>query len=502
MARRVVSLCLIVSLLLIGWYARLTLADAGSPSAGRVLLGLIASIVVPYVLALIVLAVGRRARGIALAGGTALVALVPITPFVGVTLLFIGFSTTREQVTAVLVAAGFVIVQLILLGAAIAAHRALPGEERVGGAWAVGIAAPMMYAFLWLGAARGTTLMTKQRRKGSQESEHAARQAVRTIRGCLVRYADAHPARGFPAALADVGPAGSACLSEDLGSEERGYRVTYLPGVTDARGVVHLFSLCAEPLRYARTGCTTFTADENGDGVEAYPTGSKDEAAVSCPAAWRLQAGMLRAVKHCLLQYAARSPAHGYPATLTPLAADGCLVLEGLHVSDGGRSSFWTGDDRYSYDPGPADDNGLIRMFELRQASRSGSRSVLIDETGAVHEAEEREATREDPAPEVGEERRCREDGNVHVCLSLAWKLEIGRGVRTDPARALDLYEFACGRDDVQGCLGGGSLFDRVPELAADPRRMVTLLERACTLGNVNGCEQWRLAAAKAVASP
>jgi len=502
MARRVVSFCLILSMFLIAWYGRLTLVEAGPPSAGRIALGLIASIALPYVLALLVLGVGRRARGLALAGGTALVALVPIAPFVGVMLLFIGFSTTRAQVTAVLVSAGFVIVQLLLLGAAIVAHRGLADQERVGGAWAVGIAAPMMYAFLWFGVARGTTLMTERRRTGSQQSEHAARDAVRAIRGCLGRYADAHPERGFPATLAELGSMGSACLPEDLVSEERGYRVTYLPGVADARGVVHLFSLCAEPLRYASTGYTTFVVDESGMGADAYPTGSTDESAVSCPAAWRTQSGALRAVKHCLLRYAARDPAHGYPATLAPLADDGCLVLEGLHVSDGGRSFFWSNDDGYAYDPGPADDDGRIRSFELSQASRSGSRSVLIDETGAVHEAEARAATRQDPAPEVGEERRCREDGNVQACFSLAWKYETGRGVRVDPARALDLYELACGRDDVQGCLSGGSLFERVPELTADPQRQVALFKRACTLGDVNGCEQWKLATASPVASP
>jgi hypothetical protein len=90
----------------------------------------------------------------------------------------------------------------------------------------------------------------------------------------------------------------------------------------------------------------------------------------------------------------------------------------------------------------------------------------------------------------------------VQACFSLAWKCETGRGVRVDPARALDLYELACGRDDVQGCLSGGSLFERVPELTADPQRQVALFKRACTLGDVNGCEQWKLATASTAASP
>jgi hypothetical protein len=416
--------------------------------------------------------------------------------------LFMGFATTREQVTAVLVSAGFVVVQVLLLGAALAVHRGLRAEERVGGAWAAGIAAPMMYAFLWFGVARGTTLMTEQRRRGAQESERAEREAMRTLRDCLLRHADTHPEQGFPATLDALGPAGAACRAADRAGGDERYRVTYLPGIADAQGVVRLFSLCAEPRRYGSTGYTTFVVDESGTSAESYPTDARDEAALGCAAAWHAQGGMLRAVKHCLVRHAARDPAHGYPATLAPLATDGCLALESLRVADDGASSFWSWDEAYLYVPGPADGDGRIRTFELRQRSRSGARSTLIDETGAVHVAEEREATRADPPPEVGEERRCRAAGDGHACLTLAWKLETGQGVRADPARALELYELACGRDDVQACLGGGSLFERVPALAAAPQRRLALFERACTLGDVNGCEQRKLAAAGNVGSP
>lgn len=102
-------------------------------------------------------------------------------------------------------------------------------------------------------------------------NEASAVGSLRTITTSAITYSSTHPDIGFPAALADLGPAGDNLIDAQLaGGNKSGYLFTY--AITTASpcptcvGGVHndAFSLCADPTSPDRTGNRNFFTDESG----------------------------------------------------------------------------------------------------------------------------------------------------------------------------------------------------------------------------------------------
>ncbi|MFQ5817362.1 MAG: prepilin-type N-terminal cleavage/methylation domain-containing protein [Terriglobia bacterium] len=107
--------------------------------------------------------------------------------------------------------------------------------------------------------------LLKMTMKGRETSGAAS---VRQIINCAVSYQSGHPDIGYPAAGADMGPAGDGCLDAVLtgaltgGAPKSGYVFTYAP-TNPVGGVNTGFTLTGAPASCDRTGRRTYFADES-----------------------------------------------------------------------------------------------------------------------------------------------------------------------------------------------------------------------------------------------
>jgi hypothetical protein len=265
-----------------------------------------------------------------------------------------------------------------------------------------------------------------------------------------------------------MGPSGTGCLDATLArGTAGGHSIAYTPGLRDAAGRIVLFDVCAQPAAPGRSGTRTVVADEGGQVRVGIPASEDARDAVSCRDAFD---DALARAKHCLVHAALRSMPPSYPRDETEYAAR-CGAPD---------APPWR------YHAGLPDAAGATRSFAL-SGERDGA-SFLLDETGALHVAEGRGATRFDPTPAQRDEAACLEDGDVQRCLARAAALENGALGPDAPQRAAQLYARACAQGDAPSCRTAGALLLEPPDAAVPDPQAMALLERACTLEDRDGC--------------
>jgi TPR repeat protein len=94
--------------------------------------------------------------------------------------------------------------------------------------------------------------------------------------------------------------------------------------------------------------------------------------------------------------------------------------------------------------------------------------------------------------PEAGNDpaslkRRC-EAGALELCYQLGLLYQEGEGVPKDQARAVALYQRACGKPVDSGCFVRGYAYDGGPGVVLRPRRAASLFKAACDAGLAAGC--------------
>ena len=418
----------------------------------------------PYA-AILALYFHRRLRGyaFALAAGSAAVVILTLGVLAGVLLIFIGFTMgNKDQLAVALALQAYVLVQVPLGLAALAAWRKLPAAERPARAWAIGFTLPLAYAALGFGSYYWYEYQTKAGSRQATTNDAAAAVAIKRAVECLASNRAAN-AGSFPGSLDAVGH----CLGGDARSAFAGYRVSYVPALPDSRGRVGVYSLCAEAQKVGKTGWHTYVSDEEGAG-SAYAFDYESLKAPSCGGAW-FHAQLLRRVKHCVVAYAAKNPREGYPASLLQLGDNGnrCLTQAG-DVSGLDAAAVAAFESVVVYRPGPAESDGRVVRFELSSRMGNGRDSyhVMVDETGERYASMAGPAKRGDPAPEQVLERLAARDRETRTQLdALGQSCEqasaadcalLGYRLWTDTnfdARALEAWRKACELKDREGCL-------------------------------------------------
>jgi hypothetical protein len=90
-------------------------------------------------------------------------------------------------------------------------------------------------------------------RMGYNPRGNAARavRSIRLIHTCAARFAARHPERGYPASLAEMGPAGDECIDEELAvGRKNSYFFVYTPGTAAATGRVLGYVIHAHPTHF------------------------------------------------------------------------------------------------------------------------------------------------------------------------------------------------------------------------------------------------------------
>ena len=155
---------------------------------------------------------------------------------------------------------------------------------------------------------------------------------------------------------------------------------TVIAGVSNAAGIVQMYSLCARPTKFPSDGRETLVANQHSGtrGRVREELGVTDS--YSCVEA---SDEAVAAIEHCAMTYAAAHPQAGYPPTLDDVR--GCVMRSGS--SDFRTHSIRKDEHRYTYIAGPPDEKGVIARFEIygvARATYTGADQVLADETGVV----------------------------------------------------------------------------------------------------------------------
>jgi hypothetical protein len=452
----------------------------------------------PYAASLVLLATGRRSRGLALAGGTGFVAFLGLAPIAALFVLFARFASEPGQRRLIAWVVSFVALQLVLGLLAVVAHRALPAAQKRARAWRTGVGLALAYATLVFVGARSAVATRQAHQREHAARERAASTRLQALQRCARDAAQRAPDAGYPPDLATLA---AGCPDAAGGTEAGGFRFSYLPGPTDDAGRIPSFVLCAQPLVVPETGVTTFAADAAGAIAQLPQLEEQGDAAktpVSCATAW-LRSGLVpEAVVQCLLESALRHPAAGYPADLEALVADGCLPRDAYEAPTQAGQPSRIGGAPLSYAPGEPGADGRVTRFAVRHSivTPNGMREALLDEAGVDHvSVDDRPATRSDPSAAELEARACLEHGAGETCAAAGSRVAGGRGLAADPLRALDLYERGCAAGDARCCLLGGDLASSLGDAVPDPERGSRFYRRACEGGDATGCALWQQAA-------
>jgi hypothetical protein len=405
----------------------------------------------------------------------------------------------------------------VLAVSSFAAASALRSRHAVTPAVVIaGLAAlvvPILFWTAWRHATKGQARQQGEESRQVTMNEIAANRHVWRIAECARQHALEHPEAGYPSSLDAVGAAGAGCLVGQVANAP-GYDVWYTPGLRDGSGRIRLFTICARPTSYAKTGRETYVEDERAERRGVGPSRpDRPTDSLSCAAAWPQEFGYFRSgVKHCVLRYAAEHPDRGYPDRIAEVgpAGSGCLGVEGRGIFAIEGDALKVGRSQYIYLPGRRDASGRITGFSIYLVE--GSYSSLIDETGALRIRYDGGLVRRtDPTVEAAQqlraakggadgantarlERLC-DDGKADACLDLGQGRLRRRaavwppGDRPTPDAGLDALSRACELGAAEGCLGHGrALAEETP--SAHPAESCRDYERACVLGEGTGC--WR----------
>lgn len=90
--------------------------------------------------------------------------------------------------------------------------------------------------------------------------------SLEMVTRCAREYQRAHPARGYPRRLSEMGRGGIGCITDSLveQGEGRGWMFTYVPGGREANGRIGSYSVMARQSASPGQGVGFFETDETG----------------------------------------------------------------------------------------------------------------------------------------------------------------------------------------------------------------------------------------------
>jgi hypothetical protein len=220
----------------------------GSFLAWSVLTVLVAA--VPYAMVLLRLWIVVEKRGLAL-GGTWAAFIFLFTS----ALMIIALSTLRqtkwmgtEDLLALLLCLIVCLTQGLLAVSAIKAYYSMSREKGDARALFKGVLEAVGFILVII-LVPGFTFPTMGYNPRGNEAR--AVRSIREIQTCAARFAARHPERGYPASLAEMGPAGDACLDEQLaGGRKNSYVFVYAPGRAAPTGRVVGYTIHAHPIHF------------------------------------------------------------------------------------------------------------------------------------------------------------------------------------------------------------------------------------------------------------
>lgn len=96
-------------------------------------------------------------------------------------------------------------------------------------------------------------------------NEASAVGILRTINTACFSYTAVHPERGFPRALAEMGPEGDGLIDATVAiGAKSGYTFVYEASDRDGDGIVEAYQATASPIQPDKTGRRYFFTDESG----------------------------------------------------------------------------------------------------------------------------------------------------------------------------------------------------------------------------------------------
>ena len=369
--------------------------------------------------------------------------VVPLLGLIGAILLALGSQSSPailvllgvlflgERLYHAMPPFGFVLLfALLVVGIAlirqlrkIARSALLPSAgRRVLGRLAVILYVIALAAFMRRG---DTMVMTRRVEEAEAIAAHmnsapdSTRKAIRRTQLCLAAYHAAHPAEGYPKALAALGPGGAGCIDDAVARGTLGlWQMRYVPNVSDSAGRVADYWLVAEPtttfgrgeIYYANaSGVIYQTKDAARDNsillkqsVPSSPVPPADGTLLSIDDS---PVPRLLGTRRCVLEHLTYGP-RTLPKTLVGnrcrfagLDPDGSELT--TSVAAPGQSGGPFGKYRVTYNPirNVYDSSIVTFSMSARPATYGvdGLRSYLIDDAGVVHwTSEDREATLRD----------------------------------------------------------------------------------------------------------
>jgi hypothetical protein len=279
-------------------------------------------------------------------------------------------------------------IQLVTGTAAILAWRRIPPAARGSHTVLLGTVVPIALSLVAVLAA----VLVVQRVERAPQAANQDRTALRTDVAAIVRCLKESRGggRGYPRDLSELGPAGTHCLTARQAARQSGpYLIDYIAGPPDMNQRRTVYSLCTLPRTAPDTGLLAIVADESGHGREM-DVSSMLPTELSCARVWIGDAlGVAGAVKHCLLEFALRNPAQGYPNRLPEFAGErgACWVSipnarrdgSGALLVESGQTTLVL-----RYVPGSRDRQGIVSSYRL-YANCAGQRdSEVLDEHGQI----------------------------------------------------------------------------------------------------------------------
>jgi TPR repeat protein len=305
-------------------------------------------------------------------------------------------------------------------------------------------------------------------------AEASAWRSAEWILSCNQLHARRHPASGFVATLAELGPDRFGCVDERLARGYKdGYRFSYQAGVPDASGTRRAFTLCALPVTSPHRGRLAVVSDESGTIAARRSSGPPTPR--ECARAWvGAPSGPFALIKHCAIDYAEKLPDRGYPDALLAMGPQGtgCLAPDG-DVTHVGFAFLRTRDRVYAYRGEAPRADGVIDRYSVyahrRELSLGRSNPVQYgDESGFVRQGGSRLRPRD--RPRLG-----------------------SLGQRTpaespEPAPEREVLERSCELGSAEDCHRAALLFTGTEP--ADVEQRARLLSQACNAGHGPACTE------------
>jgi len=283
------------------------------------------------------------------------------------------------------------IVTTLLMG------RATPQSA---GKWSVGVLLPLFAAIILFQISHDRSIpktperTTEQTLNQSAEHERGfkAQMAVRNIAKCLFQFAAAHPQKGFPDNLQQLGPGGNNCLQDARGIPEiPGYVFLYEPSTSAPGGSADRFILKGRQVEHIQGTFSHGGGMMDETGVFAWLDGDKRGFSLD----W--ERGLLNGIGNCLKREFDAKGDGSYPENLHGLLSikgeygTPCLpayLSDDLSIVQLWRNKFTYRDYDFSYQA-TNKTGGKYKSFHLearpKEYGKQSLRSYLIDETGKPH---------------------------------------------------------------------------------------------------------------------